>query len=45
MKYCKVCKKFASALGIEGVMFCVFAGHEFIDKTFDDVYKEALKNV
>lgn len=45
MKYCTTCKKFASALGIQYLPLCVAAGHKFVDKTFEDIYREAMKNV
>ena len=44
MKYCIQCKKFTSALGLEGLTLCVMQNHQFTDKTFDDIYREAMKN-
>lgn len=44
MKYCTVCKKFAVALSIDNTIICVAAGHKFIDKTFEDLYREAMPN-
>lgn len=44
MKYCTVCKKFASALGFEFLPLCIAAGHKFVDKSFDDIVREATEN-
>jgi len=44
LKYCQQCRKFVSALGIEGLTFCVAAKHDIVEKSFEDIYREAMNS-